>query len=73
MGIERLNSAARAAGFAMATSEETFEDLKGVAKGVDAQWRPGEAILVREAPAQRADWIKALLALFGRRAPVSPA
>jgi hypothetical protein len=82
MGIETLNSAAWAAGFAMAADEDPFEDAAGVASAADAQWlpkwRPGEAVMVREAPhvdraADRADWVRVLLALFARRAPVSPA
>ena len=64
MGMETLNSAARAAGFAMAASDEPY-----------AQWRPGEAILLHAYPTQRkpgsGDWLKGVLGLFGRRA--SPA
>jgi hypothetical protein len=76
MGIEALNSAAWAAGFAMAGDEEAFEDADGAARTVgtaEARWTPGEAVLVREPPGERADWLKVLLGLFGRRAPVSPA
>jgi hypothetical protein len=74
MGIEALNSAARAAGFAMATSEEPFDEVyPGATQAVNTQWRPGEAMLVHEAPSERGDWLKALLGLFGRRARVSPA
>jgi hypothetical protein len=77
MGIEALNSAAWAAGFAMAGSEEAFEDTfegtGATAKTVEARWTPGEAVLVREPTAEKSDWLKALLGLFGRRARVSPA
>jgi len=76
MGIEALNSAAWAAGFAMAGDEEAFEDTDATAmtvKAAEARWTPGEAVLVREPPGERSDWLKALLGLFGRRAPVSPA
>ena len=73
MGIEALNSAAWAAGFAMAGCEEAFEDTDRTAKAAEARWTPGEAVLVREPPAERSDWLKALLGLFGRRARVSPA
>ena len=75
MGMETLNSAARAAGFAMAASDEPYEDVKAEVKVVEAQWRPGEAILLQADPTQRkpgsGDWIKGVLGLFGRRA--SPA
>jgi hypothetical protein len=76
MGIETLNSAARAAGFAMAASEDAFDDAVGLTEATaDAKWRPGEAVLMRESPVDRADWIKILLGYFhfGRRAPVSTA
>jgi hypothetical protein len=76
MGIEALNSAAWAAGFAMAGSEDAFEDTDAtatMAKTVEARWTPGEAVLVREPEAEKSDWLKALLGLFGRRARVSPA
>jgi hypothetical protein len=73
MGIEALNSAAWAAGFAMAGSEDAFEDTDAKAKTVEARWTPGEAVLVREPTAEKSDWLKALLGLFGRRARVSPA
>jgi hypothetical protein len=76
MGMETLNSAARAAGFAMA-SDDPYEDVEAEVKVVKAQWRPGEAILLQADAPPRApasgDWLKGMLALFGRRAPVSPA
>jgi hypothetical protein len=74
MGIEQLNSAAWAAGFAMAASEEDFEDGCVVVEPVEAQWTPSRAVVVRgPAPEDRTDWLRALLSLFGRRAPVSAA
>ena len=73
MGIEQLNSAAWAAGFAMAASEDDYEDGCVVARPLETQWTPGQAIMVRERDVQRADWVRTLLGLFGRRAPVSPA
>jgi hypothetical protein len=73
MGIETLNSAAWAAGFAMAAPEDPLEDAAHVASAVDTQWRPGEAIMVREPPAERAEWIRVLFGFFARRARVSPA
>jgi len=69
MGIEQLNTAAWAAGFAMAASEDDYE----VVRPVETQWSPGRAIMVREANVERADWVRALLGLFGRRARVSSA
>ena len=73
MGIEALNSAAWAAGFAMAGSEDTFEDTDATAKRVETRWTPGEAVLVRERPGGKSEWLRALLGLFGRRPRVSPA
>jgi hypothetical protein len=37
------------------------------------QWTPGEAVMVRQGDVERADWVRALLGFFARRAPVSPA
>jgi hypothetical protein len=73
MGIETLNSAAWAAGFAMAASEDSFEDAVRVIRAVDTQWRPGEAVMVRQPPVEKADWIRAWFGFLARRAPVSPA
>jgi hypothetical protein len=70
MGMETLNSAARAAGFAMAVSDETPAVVEAK---VEAQpWRSGEPVLVHHgAPAKIAPaiWLKSLLGLFHRRAP----
>lgn len=78
MGMETLNNAARAAGFAMAASDEPYEDVRAEVKVVEAQWRPGEAVLLHAEPTpghkpRTADWLKGVLGLFGRRAPASPA
>ncbi len=78
MGIEQLNSAAWAAGFATAASEDDYEDgcvvvTQPLGQPLGTQWTPGQAIMVRERDVQRADWVRTLLGLFGRRAPVSPA
>jgi hypothetical protein len=73
MGIEQLNSAAWAAGFAMAASEDAYGDDCVVVRPIEAQWTPGRAIMARERDVERIDWMRALLGLFGRRAPVSPA
>jgi hypothetical protein len=73
MGNEQLNSAARAAGFAMAASEDEYQDGCVTVLPAEAQWTPGTVVMVRERRSERADWMRALLALLGRRAPVSPA
>jgi hypothetical protein len=60
----------------MAACEDAFDDAAGLTEArAEAQWRPGEAVLVRESPVDRADWIKTLFGYFhfGRRAPVSTA
>jgi hypothetical protein len=75
MGMETLNSAARAAGFAMAVSDETPSAAE---PKPDAQtWRSGEPVLkhpviVRgDEPSRLAQpvWVKSLLNLLQRRAP----
>ena len=77
MGIETLNTAARAAGFAMATSDEASSDNKASAKPETESWRSGDAILLDPEPSDAAvkvasssgDWLKSLLGVFGRGAP----
>lgn len=75
MGMETLNSAARAAGFAMAASDEPYETPATVK--VEAQgWRPSEAMMLTPAvarPSHAGAWFRGVLGLFGRRAPASPA
>ena len=75
MGMETLQSAARAAGFAMATEEDS--EVKRAPRVVErTQWQPTQALLLPVADPQqsgRLEALKALLPLFGRRAPVSPA
>jgi len=74
MGIEQLNSAAWAAGFAMASSEDEYQDgCAVVTQPVETQWTPERAVVVRQPAVERVDWVRALFGLFGRRAPVSPA
>lgn len=77
MGMETLNSAARAAGFAMAASDEPYEEVKAEAKADAISWRPGEAVMLTSAklepPHRSGDWFRTMLGLFGRRAPASPA
>jgi hypothetical protein len=72
MGIERLNSAAHAAGFAMAGTEEAYEDLGAEPDGhlmAETRWQPSRAVLVPGSPTDATDWLSLLLGLFGRRAP----
>ena len=70
MGMETLNSAARAAGFAMAVSDETPAMVEAK---VEAQpWRSGEPVIVRrDEPARIAQpvWVRSLLNLLHGRAP----
>jgi len=75
MSIETLNSAARAAGFAMAMSDEPAEESKTEEKPENASWRPGEAILLdptettAKAAASFAERVKGVFGALGRRAP----
>lgn len=75
MGMETLNNAARAAGFAMASSDELYADAKPEVNAEATQWRPGEAILLAPParPHKAGDWFRSVLGFFGRRAPASPA
>jgi hypothetical protein len=75
MSIENLNTAVRAAGFAMAMSDEPSETGKRLESEA---WRPGEAILLTQdevalsahgKPATFAGRLKGVLGLFGRSAP----
>jgi hypothetical protein len=70
MGMETLNSAAHAAGFAMAASDEPYDDPKPEAKVEQNDWRPADAVLLTPATIER-HWFRAMLGYFGRRA--SPA
>lgn len=72
MGMETLNNAAHAAGFAMAASDDPYEAVRTETKPSD--WRAGEPVLRHVEPAdQRAsrkgEWARSLFGLFGRRAP----
>jgi hypothetical protein len=74
MGMETLNSAARAAGFAMA-ADDPLQDQMPDAKPDADPWRPGEAVLalpkVAGLRASRVgDWIRSIASLvLGRGAP----
>ena len=75
MGMETLNSAARAAGFAMAASDEPYEQAARI-KIETVQWRPAEPLLL--APTgpranRTSDWRTVFWSMLGRRAPASPA
>jgi hypothetical protein len=72
MSIENLNTAVRAAGFAMATSDEPSDEGKTDKRS--EMWRPGEAILLTQdeaapsAQGNRATFagrLKGVLGLFG--------
>lgn len=72
MGIETLNTAAHAAGFAMA-ADEVAED-KAEAHVETESWR-SEAVLLAPDTAESktvpstADWLKSLFGMSGGRAP----
>jgi hypothetical protein len=76
MGMETLNSAARAAGFAMAASDEPYEDVKAEKTAQPEAWRPTQAVMLAPIAIERhyrtADWLRSMLSFFGRRAPASP-
>lgn len=75
MGIETLQSAARAAGFAMATSEEPLTTARREAEEV---WLPKASLLAQErapqapaAPVEKAqatlgEWVKSVIGATGR-------
>ena len=78
MGMETLNNAARAAGYAMATSDELLSNSKPDETRSEADsWRPGEAIIASKAAPSSSnmlhsvtDWVKGrVLGVFGRGAP----
>jgi hypothetical protein len=74
MGMETLNSAARAAGFAMAVSDETPSAAEP--KAETQAWRSSEPVLKHPVIVRRDEagigysvWVKSLLNLLHRRAP----
>ncbi len=77
MGMETLNNAAHAAGFAMVGSDDLFDEPKVEAKLEEKSWRPGEAVLLHAPPkegqakphASMTEWIRGMLGVSGRRAP----
>jgi hypothetical protein len=75
MGMETLNSAARAAGFAMAASDEPYGEVE-TGKYEAVGWHAPVAVLRAPAiqrPPRAGDWLRGMFSLFGRRAPASPA
>ncbi len=79
MGIEALNDAVRAAGFAMAASEDPYGEVEVVLADdalPETQRQPGEAVALHEparAVSRVGDWMRSVLGLFGRRAPAPSA
>jgi hypothetical protein len=75
MGIETLHTAARAAGFAMAASDDAAEEKKAEVTAEPESWRSGETVLLaQDTPDAKpvpstADWLKSLFGISGRRAP----
>ena len=76
MGMETLKNAERAAGFAMASSDDLSTESKPEAKVETGAWRPSEAIVLHREPQVVApkspsvsDWVKNLFGMSGRGAP----
>ena len=70
MGMEALNNAARAAGFAMAVSEEPVAESAGEAKPEQEAWRAGQPMLTAAKPGPSTiERVRSFLGLFGRGAP----
>ena len=77
MSIETLNTAARAAGFAMATSDEASQESKAEAKPETETLASDEAMLLDQEPLgtqpkaafSATYWVKSLFGALGRRAP----
>jgi hypothetical protein len=77
MSIETLNTAVRAAGFAMAAADEPADEIKpDLLLPQSEAWRPGEAVLLSpdeleavKATPTIAERLKGVLGLLGRGAP----
>jgi len=77
MGMETLKSAERAAGFAMASSDDLSTESKSEMRVEAGTWRPSEAIVLHRQPQVAApktatsvgDWVKSLFGASGRGAP----
>jgi hypothetical protein len=79
MGIETLNNAARAAGFAMAASDEPYEEARReapVETQVDERIWQSQALVAAPSAEERhhkGEWLRSMLGLVWGRAPASPA
>jgi hypothetical protein len=78
MGIETLNNAARAAGFAMAASDEPYEEAREglVETQVDERIWQSQALVAAPSAEERhhkGEWLRSMLGLVWGRAPASPA
>jgi hypothetical protein len=75
MGIEALNNAARAAGFAMAAPDDTPEEEVARKPALEKSWRPAQPVRLLAPPvqvarpSQLADWFRSMLGVTGRGAP----
>lgn len=73
MGIEFLENAARAAGFAMAAEEQANESEKVMVgtwpAGYASQGEDFQEKLVDKAQASFSDWVKGVVGVSGRSAP----
>ena len=75
MGIEALNNAARAAGFAMVPPDDAPVEERAPEVAPEQAWRPSTAVAVRPAQpvtartSQVTDWFKGVLGVSGRGAP----
>ncbi len=69
MGIETLQSAARAAGFAMASSDEPLTEAR---REVEQTWLPKATLLSNEPRAETektqafGEWVKGMIGVTGR-------
>jgi hypothetical protein len=69
MGIEKLNSAARAAGFAMANTDElSIESAAVVSDFKSSQPDVVQPVVTRPMPST-GDWLRSMFGSIGRRAP----
>jgi hypothetical protein len=73
MGIEALNNAARAAGFAMAAPDDTPDEEVAHKPARDMSWRAAPVGLLAPPsvarPSQVTDWFRSMLGVTGRGAP----
>jgi hypothetical protein len=77
MGIEALNNAARAAGFAMAAPDDTPDEEVAHKPVLETSWRPMQPVGLLAAPSpvqvarpsQVSEWVRSMLGVTGRGAP----